>query len=142
MLNNDLLSRAIAIVMVKAATADGTTAVTSDAVDLQAYKAEGVLFLTSFATPAADNTLKTQKSDDDSTYTTVTGSETAPGASDETAFNDIGQFPARYAKAVVTRGTSTVLGPIYALLYRLRAQPVGTNATAGTTSGTRLVQPS
>ena len=128
------LSECVGIKRLKAVTADGTTAAVSASVDLQAEKADGVLFLSSFQTPAADNILKAQVSDDDSTFTDVSGGTVAPGASDETQFADVLSPSKRYARASCARGTSTVLGDIYALLYRLRQQPYD-NTTAGTIAG-------
>lgn len=77
------LSETIGIKMVKAAQVDGTGTITSDTVDLQAEKADGVLFVTSSATPATDNILSVQHSNDDSSYAAVTGGAVVPGASDE-----------------------------------------------------------
>lgn len=46
----------------------------------------------------------------------------------------------RYVQAVFTRGTSTVQGPIYALIYRKRVLGVD-NTTTGTIAGKALVGP-
>jgi hypothetical protein len=134
------LSETIGIKRVKAYTANGTSTITSDTVDLQAEKADGVLFLTSSETAASDNILSVQHSSDDSSYSAVSGGAVVPGASDETQFVDLVSPSKRYVQAVFTRGTSTIQGPIYALLYRKRVGGVD-NTTAGTIAGVALVGP-
>jgi hypothetical protein len=134
-----LLSQLIGIKKVKAQTAAGTTTITSDTVDMQNEKADAVCFVTTFNTAAADNILKTEKSSDDSAWSDVSGGAVAPGASDETQFVDIVSPPTRYVRASCARGTSTILGEIYALLYRLRTQPYD-NTIAGTIAGKTVVQ--
>ena len=129
-----LLSQCIKIKRVKAYTAAGTTTITSDSVDMQAEGADGVLFLADFETPAADNILKGQESDDDSTFTDVSGGAVVPGASDELQFVERVSPGKRYQRASLARGTSTVLGHVVALLFRLRQQPAD-NTVAGTIAG-------
>jgi len=131
---NQRLSELIAIKKVKAYQTAGTSTITSDTVDMQSENADGVLFLTTFETAAADNILKATHSDDDSSYSDVSGGAVVPGASDEVQFVDIVSPSKRYLRASCARGTSTVLGEIYALLYRRRRGPAD-NTVAGTIAG-------
>lgn len=137
---NQFLSQLIGIKRVKAYQAAGTSTITSDTVDLQAEGADAVLFLADIETAAADNILSTQGSTDDSSYSANSGGAVVPGASDEVQFVDILSPGKRYQQAVVTRGTSTVLGPIFALIYKKRELPVD-NTTAGTIAGVTVKQP-
>ena len=128
------ISEIIKIKRVKAYQADGTSTVTTDSVDLQSEGADGVLFLTSFQTAAAGNILKAQVSDDDSTFTDVSGGAVVPGSSDETQWSEVVSPGKRYARGSCARGTSTVLGDCYALLFRMRVRPP-VNNVAGTIAG-------
>lgn len=128
------LMQQIGVKRVKAYTADGTSTQTSASVDLQTEGADGIVFVTSFQTAAADNILKAQASDDDSTFADITGAVVAPGASDEVQFVEVVSPGKRYVRASCARGTTTILGDIYALLFRLRDEAYD-NTTAGTIAG-------
>lgn len=125
-------------------TTAGTSAVTSAAVDMQADGGwDGVVFLTSLGTAAADNIMKAQQSDDDAAsdaYSDLEDSGVPVGASDEDQFIDIQEPAKRYLKAVVARGTSSTCGDIWALLYRGRKLPFD-NVLTGTINGVRLNRP-
>lgn len=113
-----------------------TTAVNSTGVDTQGF--EGVLFLTSFGTAAADNTVNLAVSSDDGSaddYTDVLGSSVAlGGASDEDQWIDCYRPVKRYVRLEAARGTSTTLESIWALLYGARVMPID-NTTTGTIAG-------
>ncbi len=126
------------------AVAGGTSTQTSAAVDMQADGGwDGCLFLTSLGTPAADNIMKAQQSDDDAAtdaYSDLLDSGVPVGASDEDQFIDIREPAKRYLKAVITRGTSTTVENLWAILYRGRELPFS-NVLAGTINGVQLNRP-
>lgn len=104
---------------------------------------DGVLFFTSFATPAADNAIHAEQSADDAdadAYADLAGSEVDVGASDEDQFIDIQCPRERYVRCVALRGTSTALGDIWALRYRGRTAPIE-NVLSGTQNGKQLYRP-
>lgn len=122
-----------------------TSAVECASVDMQADGGwESVLFLTSFATAAANNLMKAQASDDDGVsdgWSDIAGSAVdVAGASDEDQVLDIYQPPKRYIRPYLSRGTSTASGDVWAILYRGRRKPY-TNALAGTIAVTKLSAP-
>lgn len=123
-------------------TAAGTTAVNSTGVDMAGF--EGVLFVTSFGTPAADNLVNLAQSDDDGSaddYTDLAGSAVAlGGASDEDAWIDVYRPRKRYVRLEAARGTSSTLESIWAIQYGSRKQPVD-NTTTGTIAGEAHVSP-
>lgn len=139
-----LLTDNVKIVKVKDQQTAATSDVTSDAVDLQADGGwDGVCFLSSYATAAADNLMHAECSSDAAVadaYADIAGSEIDGGASDEDQVIDIFQPPERYVRAVAQRGTSSAMGDIWAILYRGRNLPFN-NVTSGTQQVKRLVQP-
>lgn len=112
-----------------------TTTVTSSTVDMAADGGwDGVCFLSSFGTAAANNTLKAQQSSDDGdadAYADVEESAVDVGASDEDVILDILHPTERYLKCLALRGTSTTSGDIWAIQYRGRKRP-SPDVTAGT----------
>ena len=137
-----LLSENVKIVKVQDHTTAGTSAVNSDAVDMQGY--EGVMFVTSCGTAAIDNTINAAQSDDSAgspdDFTDLEGSKVVPGASDEDLFLDVFKPKKRYVRAEIARGTSTTLETIWAILYSPRRLPVD-NTTTGTIAGEAHVSP-
>lgn len=138
------LTDQIKLLKVADAATAATSAVTSSAVDMQADGGwDGCLFFTSLGTAAADNIMKAQQSDDDAVddaYSDLEDSGVPVGASDEDQFMDIQEPAKRYLKAVVTRGTSSTCGDIWAVLYRGRKLPFN-NVLAGTINGVQLTRP-
>ena len=126
------------------AAAGATTTVTGAAVDMQADGGwDGVVFLTSLGTAAADNIMKVQQSDDDAAtdaYSDLADSGVPVGASDEDQFIDIQEPAKRYLRPVITRGTSSTVENIWAILYRGRKLPFD-NVLAGTINGVQLNRP-
>ena len=119
------------LIEVKTVTADGTSAVTSDAVDTQGW--QGCRFFTAFGTAAAGNTIKGQQSDDDAAtdaYSDLAGTSLASTTS-EAVVMDIVKPRKRYLKAVIARGTTSTLGNIWAELYGPVSEP-STQTTTGT----------
>lgn len=122
-------------------TTANTTAVTSDAVDMQNY--EGVLIFSSFGTAAAGNTVKLQQSDDDGdadAYSDLEGTSVSSGTSDEDVWIDCYKPSKRYLKAVFARGTSSTLESVWAIRYDARTLAVS-NVVSGTIIGEKFVTP-
>ena len=135
------LSDSVGLIKVKDHSAANTTAITSDAIDMQGY--DGVLILTSFGTAAADNTVKVQQSSDDGStdaYSDLEGTSVVSGTSDEDVWVDVVKPTKRYLKLVAARGTSSTLESIWAIRYGARKQPVD-NTTSGTIIGEAHVSP-
>lgn len=140
-----LLSDCVKLIKVKDHSTADTAAVDSDGVDMdQDGGYEGVLFLTSFGTAAANNTLKAQQSSDNGVadgFSDLEGTLTAPGASDEDHWLDIYKPTKRYVRAEATRGTSSTLESIWALLYGPRNTMNVDNTVSGTITGEGHVSP-
>lgn len=138
------LTENVKITKVKDPTTDGTSAAEGASVDMAADGGfDGVVFMTSVSTAAANNTLKAQQSSDDGAsdgFSDIEESAVDVGASDEDLVLDIQQPQKRYVKPVVVRGTSTVLGDIWAIQYRGRRLPTSF-AAAGTLALKQLYRP-
>ncbi len=125
--------------------ADPSTAATSDvtssSVDLAGNGGwDGVLLVTSYGTPAANNLFHVEGCDDDSTFLDVEGSEVdLEGASDEDQWIDVFRPIYRYYRVVAARGTSSTLGDVWALLYRGKTAPFTGNVLAGTIVGKAIL---
>lgn len=132
------LSSSIKITKVEDHTTAGTTDVDSASVDMAGY--EGVLFLTSFGTAAADNYISAQQSTDDSSFADLLGSKVGATASDEDVWVDVYRPLERYVRVHVELGTSSTVESIWAIQYGGRKQPVD-NATTGTIIGEAHVSP-
>ena len=133
------LSNHIKITKVKDHSAAATTDVESDGVDMAGF--EGVIFMTSFGTAAADNLANAQQSTDNSTFAALLGTAVAQGgASDEDVWIDIYRPLERYVSLHVDRGTSSTLESIWAIQYGARKLPVD-NTTTGTIAGEAHVSP-
>lgn len=123
------LNENIKITKVQDYTGAGTTTVVSDEIDMLGY--DGVLFLTSLGTAAANNIATMLQG--------ATGAEAATvalitsGTSDEDLVLDVVPDPnvGRYVKLSVARGTSSTLESIWAIQYCARNKPV-VNALSGT----------
>lgn len=114
-------------------TTAGTSAVNSDEVDMQGY--EGVLFITSFGTAAADNTVNgAQSSVSGGTFVDLLGTSVASGTSDEDVWLDIYRPIDRFVRLEAARGTSSTLESIWAIQYGPKKMIVD-NTTSGTIIG-------
>lgn len=141
MAGNHRLSDRIKIVKVQDHTTAGTSAVTSDAIDTQGYG--GVMVITSFGTAATGNLLKLQQSSDNAgsdDYSDLEGTSVTSGSSDEDVWLDLLRPMKRYVKCVATRGTSSTLESMWAILYNPDATPVD-NTTTGTIAGEAHTSP-
>lgn len=139
-----LLSSRVKLIKVKDHTADGTSAVNGDGVDMdQNGGYAGVMFFTSFGTAATGNILNAAQSSDDGSaddYTDLTGTAVSSGSSDEDVWLDIYKPTKRYVRPEVARGTSSTLESMWAILYEPRNMPVD-NTTTGTINGEAHVSP-
>lgn len=133
------LSNSIKLTKVTDHTAAGTSAVNSGSVDMAGF--EGVIFISSFGTAAAGNTVEAAQSTDDSSFADLEGSSVTSGTSDEDVWIDIYRPQERYVRAEFARGTSSTLESIWAIQYGARKQPVD-NTTSGTIIGEASVSPS
>lgn len=111
--------------VVAESTAADTSAITSGAVDMRGFK--DVAFLVTLGTPATDNFVKLQGSDDDNTYADIAGAEVTPGEDDGVQWVRLVKPAKRYIQAVVTRDTSTAIGPILAFQGDARIEPQNNN---------------
>ncbi len=134
------LSDSVKITKVQDHTIAGTSAVTSDIIDMSGYA--GVLFLTSFGTAAANNTIKAQQDTDAAggTMADLLGTSVASGTSDEDVWIDLTSPRERYVRVVVARGTSSTLESVWAIQYGATAEPVD-NVTSGTIIGEAHLAP-
>lgn len=133
-----LLSSRVKLIKVQDHTTAGTSAVNSDGVDMdQDGGYAGVLFITSFGTAAANNTVNLAQSSDNGSaddFTDLTGTSVSSGTSDEDVWLDILKPTKRYVRLEAARGTSSTLESIWAILYGARQLPVD-NTTSGTIIG-------
>lgn len=120
-----MLTEDTKIIKVADSTIAGTSDVNSSGVDMAADGGwEEVTFVTTFATPAANNQLHAEQSSDDAAadaYADLTGSEITVDTDDKVQRLNIIRPRERYVRCVGMRGTSTVLGEIYAILSRGRS---------------------
>jgi hypothetical protein len=126
------LSSRVKITKVEDHTAAGTTDVDSAGVDMAGY--EGVLFVGSFGTAAASNTLEAQQSTDDASFSALLGTAVSSSTSDEDVWIDVFRPQERYVRVHAEIGTSSTLESIWAIQYGARSVPVD-NTTSGTITG-------
>ncbi len=118
------------VVLAKAASAAGTSAITTDAIDMQDFSR--CCFVTYIGTANAGNYIKGQQSSDDAAadaYADLTGTKVTAAANGDIVCLDVVRPRERYLKAVVTRGASTAVGAIYAVLYGPQTLPVTQDST-------------
>lgn len=134
------LSSNVKITKVADHSTAATSAVNSTGVDMCGY--EGVIFLTSFGTAAANNTLNAaQGADNSSDWEDLEGTSVASGTSDEDVWIDVYRPTDRYVRCEAARGTSSTLESIWAIQYGARKAPVD-NTTSGTITGELHASPS
>ncbi len=141
-MNNGFLTENCKLVKLSDTVAGGTSTVNGASVDLGADGGgwDGVLFFASIGTAAANNLLKAQGSDDNSSFADLADSEVDTGATDKNQYVDLLRPKHRYNRPVLTRGTSTTVEAVWALLYRGTVRPVAQDV-AGTLFGKRLASP-
>jgi hypothetical protein len=116
-------------------TAAGTTDVTSSIIDTAGY--QGVVFITSFGTANATNTLKVQQNTANQTtgMADLLGTSVASGSSDEDVIVEVFRPRERYLQVVAARGASSTLESVWAILYG------GTPGVSGSSvSGTQIAE--
>jgi len=136
------LSEDVKLTVVSGYASAAQTDVTSTGVDMTDW--DGVLFLTSYGTAAADNLIHVEQSSDNGssdTYADLEGGEIdLGGASDEDQWVDVFRPKERYVRCIAQRGTSSTLETIWAIQYRGRSLPAD-NTTAGTIYGKTIISP-
>ena len=123
------LLEATTVDQVATAQAAGTSDVNSDVVDTQNY--EGVIFVTTLGTAAANNGIKIQggEQSDLSDAADLLSSSNTPNKT--CVVTQVHKPRERYVRAVVVRGTSTTVDSVVAYLYGARTRPAA-QADAGT----------
>jgi hypothetical protein len=106
----------------------GTSAVNTSTVDTAGY--EGLAFLVSIGAAASNNSVKVQDGDTTSPTTDLAGSSLASDGTATDFLVDILRPQKRYHRLVVTRGTTTTVDAIWAILYNPRTVPVSNVTTA------------
>ena len=123
------ISKETKIVKVLAPTATGTSTINTSVVDMQGY--DGVIFLGSIGSAAANNGMKVQQGaiSDGSAAADLAGS-LAGGASKTDLLVEVTKPQKRYVRAAVVRGTTTTIDCVWAILYRGIKQPVDNSGAA------------
>ena len=136
-----LLSERVKITKVLDYTGAGTSATNTAGVNMAGY--DGVIFITSFGTAAANNVMKAQQSSDDASsddYSDLEGTSTGVGSSDEDVVLDVLKAPKKFVRAVITPGTSSTIEGCWAIQYGAQSVPV-TNSVSGTLYAETSVSP-
>lgn len=115
-----------------------TSDVTSSTIDMAGYT--GVIFFSSYGTPAANNLPHAETSSNDSDWNDLEGTEVNVSTSDEDVWLEINLPQERYLRTVWERGTSSTLGDVWAIQYGARVMAQD-NTTAGTIHGEAHVSP-
>lgn len=104
-------------IKVKDHSAASTADVTSDIIDTAGY--QGVVFVTSFGTANATNTVKLQQNTANQTtgMADLLGTSVTSGSSDEDVILELHKPLERYIQLVAERGSSSTLESIWACLY-------------------------
>jgi hypothetical protein len=118
------ISKETKITKVKVGQSNGTSEILTDAVDMANF--EGVFFVGSIATAAADNIATVQQGDlsDGSYAVPLDGTDVSPGDNGDSFAIDVYRPTKRYVKLSIARGTSTVTGDVYAIQYSPRIHPI------------------
>lgn len=128
------LSKSVKLTRVSNAVAAGTTAVTSSAVDMAGFDGCQFTVLMGAVTSGAVTSCKVQGSEDNSSWSdlTGTGQAIADTADDKLFLIDV-PFPRhRYLRCVVSRATqNAVVDGIVAEQYLAKVEPVTQSTTVG-----------
>jgi hypothetical protein len=111
---NTNFSRELKITKIRDYAGAGTSTLTSDEIDMTGF--EGVIFLTSYGTAAANN-LVTMHGSDTSGGEAATVALKTSGTSDEDVVLDVFRPIHRYAKLVASVGTSSTVESMWAIQY-------------------------
>lgn len=123
------LVKDVKITKVLGNTATGTTTINTSAVDMQGY--EGVIFLASIVTAAANNGIKGQQGQQSNMgdAADLAGTQLLSDGTKTDLLLDIYRPQERYVRAAVIRATTTVIEAVWALQYMAGKKPVN-NVTA------------
>ena len=123
------LSSDIKIDQVLVTQAAATSAVATSIVDMADY--DGVIFIASIGTAAADNIVKLQQSasNDTAGMSDLAGTALASDATSKCYVTDLQRPAKRYVRMSIARGTSTTVEAVWAIRYNARSLPV-TNITS------------
>ena len=105
------------------AQASGTSAFNTPSVDLS--KGEGVLFLGSLGTAAANNTVTVTQSEDNATFSAVSTGLEVTVSGNKFAINVYRalQKLGKHGRLEFARGTASAIGEVWALVYCGRVTP-------------------
>lgn len=116
------LLKQVMIEIVKTESGADTAEVDSDAIDMEGW--EGVIFMTTFGTGhAANNYISAQQGATASPTTALANTKVLATVAKPTVLLDVFKPTKRYLRCVAIRGTSSTLGPIYAIKYGARKMP-------------------
>ena len=133
------LSGSIKITKVADHSSAATSAVNSTYVDMAGY--EGVIFMTSFGTANADNTINAAQCDTSGgIYADLEDTSVTSGTSDEDVWIDVYRPSDRYVRCEAVRTESSTLESIWAIQYGARKKAVD-NTTSGTITGETHISP-
>lgn len=123
------LSNNVKITKVSAAVATGTTTINSNPVDMQGY--DGVVFLASLGSAAANNGLKAQQGQASnlSDAADLAGTLVSSNGTQTDLVLEVFRPQERYLRAAVVRGTTTTIEAIWAIQYAGSKMPIN-NVTA------------
>ena len=123
------LSKHVKVTKVSATVTAGTSAVNGTVVDMQGF--EGVVFIASLGTAAADNGIKAQQGQQSnlSDAADLAGTQVLSDATQTDLVLDVYKPQERYIRPVVVRGTSTTVEAVWAIQYEARTKAT-TNVTA------------
>lgn len=118
------LSKNVKITQVVGPTATGTTTIDGSVVDMQGF--EGVLFVGSIVSAAANNGIKAQQGNVSnlSDAADLAGSQVLSDGTAKQFVLDVYKPQERYVRCQVVRGTTTVIDSVWAVQYGAEKLPV------------------
>lgn len=124
----------VKITKVKAASAAGTTAVTSDIIDMSGFESVAFMTTANAITATGVQSIKIQHGDEsdlsDAADVTSASITIADDDDNQTFVVEMSQPIKRYCRAYVSRGTAnSAFGEIYALQYGAKLRPVTNDVT-------------
>lgn len=124
------LSKHVKVTKVSATVAAGTSAVNGTVIDMQGF--EGVMFVASVGTAAADNGIKAQQGQQSnlSDAADLASTQVLSDATQTDLVLDVYKPQERYVRPVIVRGTSTTVEAVWAIQYEARTKPTDNTTTA------------
>jgi hypothetical protein len=123
----------VKFIRVATTTASGTSQVDGSIVDMtQDGGFDGVMFITTIATSNAGNYMQAQQGQaaNLSDAATIAGSRVQSAANNDILILNLPKVAERYVRPNIVRTSATVLGEVYALLYRTGGPEPVVNGTA------------